>query len=61
LCFLVFYRFWKKIHQIPRLERSQQTHFWIDSIPINFEFKEREIDKNSLFLERIQNEHVSVI
>jgi hypothetical protein len=27
----------------------------------NFEFKEREVGKKSLFLERIQNEHVSVI
>jgi hypothetical protein len=29
-------------------------------LQINFEFKEREVGKNSLFLERIQNEHVSV-
>jgi hypothetical protein len=33
----------------------------IDSIPINFEFKEREVGENSLFSERIQNEHVLVI
>lgn len=30
-------------------------------LQINFEFKEREVGKNSLSLERIQNEHVSVI
>jgi hypothetical protein len=28
---------------------------------INFEFKEREVGKKLLFLERIQNEHISVI
>jgi hypothetical protein len=36
------------------------TFGWIQ-FQINFEFKEREVGKNSLFLERIQNEHVSVI
>jgi hypothetical protein len=30
-------------------------------LQINFEFKEREVGKNSLFLKRIQNEYVSVI
>jgi hypothetical protein len=30
-------------------------------LQINFEFKKREVGKNSLFLERIQNEHVSLI
>jgi hypothetical protein len=30
-------------------------------LQINFEFKKREVGKNSLFLERIQNEHISVI
>jgi hypothetical protein len=33
----------------------------IFKLQINFEFKEREGGKKSLFLERIQNEHVSVI
>jgi hypothetical protein len=36
------------------------TFGWIQ-FQINFEFKEREVGKNSLFLERIQNEHVSVM
>jgi hypothetical protein len=36
------------------------TFGWIQ-FQINFEFKEREVGKNSLSLERIQNEHVSVI
>jgi hypothetical protein len=35
--------------------------FGLIQFQINFEFKEREVGKNSLFLERIQNEHVSVI
>jgi hypothetical protein len=41
-------------------EVSKLTFGWIQ-FQINFEFKEREVGKNSLFLERIQNEHVSVI
>jgi hypothetical protein len=36
------------------------TFGWIQ-FQINFEFKEREVGKNSLFLEIIQNEHVSVM
>jgi len=36
------------------------TFGWIQ-FQINFEFKEREVGKNSLFLERIQNEYVSVM
>jgi hypothetical protein len=30
-------------------------------LQINFKFKKREVNKNSLFLERIQNEYVSLI
>jgi hypothetical protein len=41
-------------------EVSKLTFGWIQ-FQINFEFKEREVGKNSLSLERIQNEHVSVI
>jgi hypothetical protein len=41
-------------------EVSKLTFGWIQ-FQINFEFKEREVGKNSLFSERIQNEHVSVI
>jgi hypothetical protein len=41
-------------------EVSKLTFGWIQ-FQINFEFKEREVGKNSLFLERIQNEYVSVI
>jgi hypothetical protein len=41
-------------------EVSKLIFGWIQ-FQINFEFKEREVGKNSLFLERIQNEHVSVI
>jgi len=41
-------------------EVSKLTFGWIQ-FQLNFEFKEREVGKNSLFLERIQNEHLSVI
>jgi hypothetical protein len=41
-------------------EVSKLTFGWIQ-FQLNFEFKEREVGKNSLFLEKIQNEHVSVI
>jgi hypothetical protein len=41
-------------------EVSKLTFGWIQ-VQIKFEFKEREVGKNSLSLERIQNEHVSVI
>jgi hypothetical protein len=41
-------------------EVSKLTFGWIQ-FQINFEFKEREVGKKSLSLERIQNEHVSVI
>jgi hypothetical protein len=41
-------------------EVSKLTFGWIQ-FQIKFEFKEREVGKNSLSLERIQNEHVSVI
>jgi hypothetical protein len=51
----------EKTDQIPDYNDVSKNHFLIDSIPINFEFKEREVGKNSLFLERIQNEYVSVI
>jgi hypothetical protein len=30
-------------------------------LQINFKFKKREVSKNSLFLERIQNEYVSLM
>jgi len=43
---------------IMKLEISLLDRF---KLQINFEFKEREVGKKSLFLERIQNEHVSVI
>jgi len=43
---------------IMKLENSLLDRF---KLQINFEFKEREVGKKSLFLERIQNEHVSVI
>jgi hypothetical protein len=43
---------------ITKLENSLLDRF---KLQINFEFKEREVGKKSLFLERILNEHVSVI
>jgi hypothetical protein len=43
---------------IMKLENSLLDRF---KLQINFEFKEREVGKKSLFLERIKNEHVSVI
>jgi hypothetical protein len=43
---------------ITKLEKSHLDRF---KLKINFEFKEKEVGKKSLFLERIQNEHVSVI
>jgi len=41
--------------------KSANSLLDIFKLQINFEFKEREVGKNSLSLERIQNEHVSVI
>jgi hypothetical protein len=43
---------------IMKLEISLLDRF---KLQINFEFKEREVGKKLLFLERIQNEYVSVI
>jgi hypothetical protein len=59
--FLYFTGFGRKSIKFQDYNEVSKLTFWIDSIPINLEFKEREVGKNSLFSERIQNEHVSVI
>jgi hypothetical protein len=59
--FLYFTGFGRKSIKFQDYNEVGKLTFEKIQLQINFEFKEREVGKNSLFLERIQNEYVSVI
>jgi hypothetical protein len=59
--FLYFTGFGRKTIKFQDYNEVGKLTFGKIQLQINFEFKEREVGKNSLLLERIQNEHVSVI
>jgi hypothetical protein len=59
--FLYFTGFGRKTIKFQDYNEVGKLTFGKIQLQINFEFKEREVGKNSLLLERIHNEHVSVI
>jgi hypothetical protein len=58
---LYFTGFGRKFIKFQDYNEVGKLTFGKIQLQINFEFKKREVVKNSLFLERIQNEQVSVI
>jgi len=59
--FLYFTGFGRKSIKFQDYNKVGKLTFGKIQLQINFEFKERVVGKNSLFLERIQNEHVYII
>jgi hypothetical protein len=61
-CVLLYFTgFGRKSIKFQNYDEVGKLSFGKIQLQINFEFKEKEVGKNSLFLERIQNEHVSII
>jgi len=58
---LYFVGFGRKSIKFQDYNKVGKLTFGKIQLQINFEFKKIEVGKNLLFLERIQNEHVSVI
>jgi hypothetical protein len=58
---LYFTSFGRKSIKFQDYEEVEKLTFEKIQLQINFEFKKREVGKNSLFLETIKNEHISVI